>query len=262
MNTENTDSSPEPYRGRHAQFNTDAKINTLASVEPTPVETKTHIYTQPKHKSSSKTKLLPTINRPSRPNKSQISVLGLKLITAWLFTFLMFSFVLQFFSVPSQSMEPTLKPGDRLLVVKPSNIDRGDIIVFSDPDSWLRTEPGKSPIYKAILESFGVDSSKNFLVKRVIGLPGDHITSDSVGIKVNGVKLNEPYVKNGDLGNIPFDVTVPKNKVWLMGDNRNNSSDSRYHTNDKNGGFVPMGNIVGTVEFVVWPISRFSRIDY
>lgn len=152
------------------------------------------------------------------------------------------------YRIPSQSMMDTLQPGDRIVISRmwmhDDNVNRGDIIVFHDPGEWL--DAGREG---------------ETLIKRVIGLPGDTVSSlGDCKVLVNGEIIDEPYVKDGCSSNIAFNVTVPSGKVFVMGDNRGNSADSRYHLNDANGGMVPIGNIIGKTEGVFWPLHdmRFN----
>ena len=93
-------------------------------------------------------------------------------------------------------------------------------------------------------------------------MPGDHVVADGKGsFTVNGVELHEGYLKPGrSASEVAFDVTVPEGYIWVMGDNRSNSSDSRYHQNDVHRGFVPVGNVVGVAKNVVWPYSHWSSL--
>jgi signal peptidase I len=178
------------------------------------------------------------------------------------------AFLLQAFYVPSSSMEPTLLPGDRVVASKitttVSGPQRGEIMVFSDPGGWLPaalpTEEGWRSALRSGLTFIGLlpSDSGNDLVKRVIGLPGDRVACcDADGrIVLNGVSLEEPYV-TGATDQVRFDVTVPPDRMFVMGDNRGNSRDSRYHLDLDNGG-VPVSNAVGRVALTVWPLDRLG----
>ncbi|MFG1805659.1 signal peptidase I [Streptomyces sp. NPDC049040] len=184
------------------------------------------------------------------------------------------TFFVQAFSIPSESMQNTLQPGDRVLVDKltpwfGSTPERGDVIVFHDPNHWLGDEPAPhpNPVQKA-LSFVGLMPSANEqdLIKRVIGVGGDTVECQGTGpLKVNGKALDEPYVyagntpcSNDDVGR--FKVTVPPGKLWVMGDHRQNSADSRYHQADKTHGFVPVGNVVGRAFVVAWPVTRWATL--
>ena len=178
------------------------------------------------------------------------------------------STVVQTFVIPSSSMEDTLAEGDRVAVTMydVDEIRRGDIVVFNDPDNWLTvTEPtGLHKIIQDALVALRILPANpgHHLIKRVIGMPGDHVVADGKGsLTVNGVELHEGYLKPGrSASEVAFDVTVPEGYIWVMGDNRSNSSDSRYHQNDVHRGFVPLSNVVGVAKNVVWPYSHWSSL--
>jgi len=150
-------------------------------------------------------------------------------------------------------MEDTLAEGDRVAVTMydVDEIRRGDIVVFNDPDDWLTvTEPtGLHKIIQDALVALRILPANpgHHLIKRVIGVAGDHIVADGRGsLTVNGAPLDETYLKNGTSpSEVAFDVVVPEGFVWVMGDNRSNSSDSRYHQDDAHGGFVPIDDVIG-----------------
>ena len=181
--------------------------------------------------------------------------------------YVMLTFVARPYLIPSESMEPTLTGNadgvqDRIVVQKVSywgrEARRGEVVVFEDPGGWLRAGEvhGSSNAAQKLLSSAGLFPSGGHLVKRVIGVGGDTVKCcDTAGrIEVNGVAIEEPYVKDTmATGRTPFSVTVPEGHLWVMGDNRGNSADSRAHVDEAGGGFVPDGNVVGKVAFVVWP---------
>ncbi|MDT0213750.1 signal peptidase I [Rothia sp. ARF10] len=187
-------------------------------------------------------------------------------------SFVVKTWLVQAFYIPSGSMEDTLILNDRVVVNKlvPDVVDvqRGDVVVFQDPGEWLSSVPEVShgPLrdgVERVLSFVGLlpDTSDNHLIKRVIGLPGDHIVCcDAQGrLTVNGVPLTEPYVKPGDVASsITFDITVPAGKVWVMGDHRSDSEDSRFHDPDGTGeqGSVPIADITGRAVAKVWPLDR------
>jgi signal peptidase I len=188
-------------------------------------------------------------------------------------------FVGQMFLIPSVSMENTLQVEDRVVVEKLSPIKRGEVIVFSDPGGWLIGTPSRErgPIGQA-LEFIGVlpDTGTEHLIKRVIGLGGDRVSCcDAAGrVTVNGQALNEiSYLFTEPDGapiqpsTIKFDVVVPAGHLFVMGDYRNHSRDSRCHLNDVQGGrvtgqnaFVPEDLVVGRAIAVVWPFDRRHRL--
>jgi signal peptidase I len=196
---------------------------------------------------------------------------------ALLASFLIKTFLVQSFYIPTGSMEHTLlgEPGhhDRILVNRlvPSLIplERGDVIVFKDPGGWLESDPtpptDTNPVQQVIakLTPFGTDSDDH-LVKRVIGLPGDHVACcNALGqMTVNGSPLDEPYavVPAGytAVSFDPFKVTVPAGKLWVMGDNRYNSKDSRYQQNTPSKGFVPITDVTGRAFVISWPMNRWK----
>jgi signal peptidase I len=185
------------------------------------------------------------------------------------------TFFLHFFFIPSGSMENTLQVGDRIAVNKFgalfSDIKRGEVVVFADPDNWLGAAPedsnkGIAGQVKNVLITVGVvpDPAKQFLIKRVIGVGGDTvICCDSAGkLQVNGKSVNEPYVyENNTPSDSKFNVTVPNGYIWVMGDHRAASADSRFHTDDVNKGMVPLTKVVGRAAFIVWPISNWDFLE-
>ena len=175
-------------------------------------------------------------------------------------------FVVQAFVVPSGSMLPTIEQTDRIIVSKLSEPDRGDVVVFEDPGGWLPPGEGttnRSGLLARGLEFVGVlpASDKGFLVKRLIGMPGDRVACcDGQGrVTVNGEPLNEPYLPRGTAPSIQrFDVEVPRGRIWVMGDNRQNSQDSRYKQGGPGGGSIPASNVVGVAFVTVWPLDRWD----
>lgn len=174
------------------------------------------------------------------------------------------TFFVQAFYIPSGSMNDTLVKNDRILVEKMSywfgDVQRGDVVVFDDPGGWLTPEEStraSNPVTRA-LEFVGLYPAGGHLVKRVIGVGGDHVECCARGlITVNGVPLHEQsYLGPGDKPSQEnFSVNVPSGHLWVMGDNRDNSADSRAHLGSPGGGFVPENDVVGKVFVVVWPFS-------
>jgi len=185
------------------------------------------------------------------------------------------TFFLHFFFIPSGSMENTLQIGDRIAVNKFgalfSEIKRGEVVVFADPDNWLGAAPedgqsGFAGQVKNVLITLVVvpDPAKQFLIKRVIGVGGDTvICCDATGkLQVNGNSITEPYVyENNTPSDSKFNVTVPKGFVWVMGDHRAASADSRFHTDDINKGMVPLTKVVGRATFIVWPVKNWDFLE-
>ncbi|HET8601551.1 MAG TPA: signal peptidase I [Segeticoccus sp.] len=153
-------------------------------------------------------------------------------------------FVVQPFAIPSASMTPALRPGDRVLVLKwhAADVHRGEVIVFHEPSGW------------------GPDAGSTDYVKRVIGLPGERVACCSHGrVTVDGRPLKEPYLHPGDApSTVRFDVRVPPGHVWVMGDHRSDSDDSRSHLGDPGGGMVPLDDVIGRVAYRYWPPDRLG----
>jgi signal peptidase I len=163
----------------------------------------------------------------------------------WLFSL----FIVQPFVIPSESMQPALNPGDRILVNRTAfwsdPIARGDLVVFDGADSFS-SEPGN-------------------YVKRVVGVSGDRVVccSESGEITVNGIPIAEnSYLYPGDTpSQLEFDVLVPEGKLWLLGDHRSQSADSRSHLGDPGGGFVLESKVVGQASLIIWPPTRWQWLD-
>jgi signal peptidase I len=212
--------------------------------------------------------------RPDSPRKRAVSaaleavtVIGLGLLVAVVVRL----FVAEAFYVPSGSMESTLMKNDRIVAEKVSylhrGIERGDVIVFADPGNWLPADESKPPgAFRRAGEFMGVlpHSSQGHLVKRVIGVGGDVVACcDSHGrITINGVPIDEKsYLNHGAKpSEEPFKVQVPDGKLWVMGDNRPQSADSRSHLGAPGGGFVPVDDVVGRACCVIWPSDRMTML--
>ncbi|MGQ7349085.1 signal peptidase I [Quadrisphaera oryzae] len=230
--------------------------------------------------------------RPRRPRRRRRRALAavreaaVVVVAALVVSLLVTTFLARPFSIPSASMEPALLEGDRVLatplVPGALPLQRGDVVVFADQRGWLdrgtgassaagaatggASEQQRGPVGRAavaVLVFLRVlpDPAQGHLVKRVVGLPGDHVVCcDAAGrTSVDGVALDEtPYLQPGtDTTQVPFDVTVPAGQLWVMGDNRGNSRDSRYHQ-DSDGGFVAQGAVVGRVVLRAWPLDRLG----
>ncbi|PZE59761.1 signal peptidase I [Curtobacterium sp. MCPF17_001] len=197
-------------------------------------------------------------------------------LAALLVSFLVKTFLIRSFWIPSGSMKDTLQIDDHVIVNERATIHRGDVVVFSDPGGWLDaagSTEGRSvqprSLMSDVLSLVGLGSDGgNHLVKRVIGLPGDHVQCcNALGqMEVNGVPLSEPYVRKqpGEAASgTPFDVTVPAGKLWVMGDNRYESADSRAHQSLPTKGFVPEQDVVGRAVAISWPVQRWAGVsDY
>jgi len=219
--------------------------------------------------------------RPSRGRSAWrfIRDILLILLAAIVISFLIKTFLIRSFYIPSESMEDTLQVNDRIIVneLEPKlvPIQHGDIVVFKDPGGWLppgteTTEPnGVAAFFDWALSIVGLTApdSNDHLIKRVIGLPGDVVACcNAYGqMTVNGVPLDETYLKLPPgvtkVSKDDFSVTVPKDSVWVMGDNRYNSADSRYNRDKPGNGFVPYDDIVGRAVLISWPIDRWTLLD-
>jgi len=209
-----------------------------------------------------------------RNKGSLLKELPFLVVVALVASLLIKSFLVQFFYIPSGSMENTLQVQDRVAVNKipfiSKSIDRGDVVVFRDPDNWLPEivdyDTNKYlSIVKSALVAVGVlpNPAKQYLVKRVIGVAGDRIVCCTKNDKltINGVEVDEPYIFAGNKpSEMTFDVTVPEGKIWVMGDHRGASADSRYHQEDINKGFIPISKVSGRVFAVIWPFKNISYV--
>ena len=193
---------------------------------------------------------------------------GTVILYALVIAFLVKTFLLRGFYIPSGSMEQTLQVNDRVFINVAgsyfSEPKRGDVIVFKDSQGWIPSTQKTSNPLKDGLSFVGIlpDTSSNFLVKRVIGTPGDVVESDGTGkIKVNGVEITEPYLYPGNPpSEVPFKVTVPAGKYFVMGDHRSNSADSRYHISDGTA-FISKDDVQGNVFVVAWPLNHFGLLQ-
>ena len=193
-------------------------------------------------------------------------------VAAAALTLVVKGFVAQVYQIPTGSMENTLQVGDRILVNKLTyhfrGIARGDIIVFSGQGTWGPDAPPPSsdPVVRIlddVLSGVGLRSTQTYYIKRVIGLPGDRVACCTDGkVTVNGVELNEgSYLYPGNAPSFPFkSVTVPPGHLWVMGDHRGDSDDSRYHLFDAGGGAIPENEVVGRAFFIIWPLSQFRDL--
>lgn len=197
------------------------------------------------------------------------------LATALVLSLLIKTFLIRSFFIPSGSMLETLQIDDRIIVnqLTPAlyPINRGDVVVFKDPGGWLGPETPEptDPVVVTVdwlLSVFGITApdSKQHLVKRVIGIEGDQvICCDTEGkITVNGVPITEGYISPGQApSTVEFDVTVPKGSLWVLGDNRGNSEDSRFHGDLPSKGFVSNDWVVGRAMIISWPVENWNFLD-
>jgi signal peptidase I len=209
---------------------------------------------------------------PGRPRRRFVRDLLLLVGSAIMFTVLAKVFVAQAFLVPTGSMADTLRPGDRVLVSKLAyhftGAHRGEIVVFSGTGSWGPSpRPAASPLarwYRDALTAAGLASNGTDYIKRVIGLPGDHVACCNARglITVNGIPLHEgDYLYPGEQpSDQPFHVIVPPGRLWVMGDHRADSADSRDHAADPGDGTIPESAVVGRALVVVWPPSQLGSL--
>ena len=197
------------------------------------------------------------------------------LVGAVIIAVLLRTFVGQMFVIPSGSMEHTIDVGDRVFASKIGGFQRGDVVVFEDPGDWLgnvsKPEPGA---LQRGLEFIGVlpNSGTEHLIKRVIGMPGDHVRLNADGkIEVNGKAIDESaylYTEEGvqvEPASVPFDIVVPADRIFVLGDHRNASGDSRCRLANVQQGspqgmaaFVPTVKVVGAAVAIVAPLDRLS----
>ena len=217
---------------------------------------------------------------PGKKSRSFWRELPVLIVIALVIALVIKSFVVQAFYIPSPSMEHTLNVGDKVLVNKLvyhfRPIQPGDIVVFNGVGSW---EPVPSvtkassdpvvrlynaallPLFHSIVGLFGTAPGQQDFIKRVIGVPGDHVACCNAAglVTVNGVALHEKsYLYPGATPSlIHFSIIVPPGQLWVMGDNRYVSYDSRLHQGDPGGGAIPENQVVGRAFLIVWPASRW-----
>ncbi|WP_138443417.1 signal peptidase I [Sinomonas susongensis] len=178
------------------------------------------------------------------------------------------AFVVDVFYIPSGSMEPLLQPGDRVAVSRTAfssrPIERGDVVVFDGRGSFAPLDSGRGWIGDALQgagEWLGVVPTETVYVKRVIGVAGDHVAccSPDGRLTVNGKPIDEPYLYRGDApSSMKFDVVVPSGRLWLLGDHRSDSVDSRALLGAPGGGLIPVGRVIGAPVAILWPLDRLG----
>ncbi|MEB7448669.1 signal peptidase I [Arthrobacter koreensis] len=181
------------------------------------------------------------------------------------------AFIFDVYYIPSDSMQPLLEPGDRVLVSRTeyrgSEIQRGDVVVFDGRGSLAplhSSDPALKQAADAAAQWLGLAGSDTVYIKRVIGVPGDRVAccTDGGGLTVNGQPIREPYLFPGDRGSeMPFDVVVPEGRLWLLGDHRSDSADSRTLLGAPGGGLIPEDRVIGRAQRILWPFDRTTGIE-
>ena len=213
-----------------------------------------------------------------RRQRSAAKEVPLLITVAVLIALVLKTFLVQAFVIPSGSMEQTIKIQDRVLVDKLTpwfggKPQRGDVVVFKDPGGWLPQEAapsGEDPVgvkqVKQFFTFIGLlpSADEQDLIKRVVAVGGDTVKCcDKDGrITVNGVPLNEPYLHPGnEPSKIKFEVKVPEGRIFVMGDHRSDSADSRFHLDDPGQGTVSEEQVVGRAFSIVWPVSHWATLE-
>ena len=215
-----------------------------------------------------------------RRRRGAVKEIPLLVGVAVLIALVLKTFLVQAFVIPSGSMEQTIRIGDRVLVDKftpwfGSEPQRGDVVVFKDPGGWLQDEQTTTKkddpiVVKQVKEGLTFigllpsDNEKD-LIKRVVGVGGDRVKCcDTQGrVTVNGVPLSETdYLYPGNAPSTQqFDITVPQGRLWVMGDHRANSADSRSHQDTDYGGTVSLDSVVGRAMVIAWPFGHWTTLN-
>lgn len=181
------------------------------------------------------------------------------LLTALAIAVIVKTFLFQPFWIPTPSMDPTIQVNDRVMVNKVvmnfADIHRGDIVVFRDPGAPDLDDTFFQAVVRSVLEAVGIQTrGKEDLIKRVIGLPGETISVQNNQVLVDGEAIDEPYLPNG--ANMPDErpVTLGPDQVFVMGDNRQQSYDSRAF------GPIPVSDVIGKAFLIIWPLSHFGGL--
>lgn len=213
-----------------------------------------------------------------RRRTRRVGEVPLLIIVALCIALVLKTFLVQAFFIPSGSMEQTIRIGDRVLVDKltpwfGSKIERGDVVVFKDPGGWLKGEaarPAPDPVgvkqIKETLTFIGLlpSADEQDLIKRVIAVGGDTVMCcDAKGrVTVNGAPLDEPYVSPGNApSEIRFEVQVPPGRLFVMGDHRANSADSRFHLDEAFDGTIDEEGVVGQAVVIAWPFDHWRKLE-
>ncbi|MFD0277547.1 signal peptidase I [Kitasatospora sp. NPDC127111] len=212
-----------------------------------------------------------------RRRRSVLREFPLIVLVALVVALVMKTFLVQVFVIPSGSMEQTIQIGDRVLVDKftpwfGAEPERGDVVVFKDPGGWLESDHQPStdgPVLrgaKQVLTFVGLlpSDSEQDLIKRVIGVGGDTVECcDEQGrLSVNGTPVDETYLSPGNPpSRQPFKVKVPQGRLWVMGDHRDVSADSRFHMGNEGQGTIPVSGVVGRAFMIAWPVNRIHQLD-
>jgi signal peptidase I len=211
--------------------------------------------------------------RKRRRRRSLLRELPVLIVVALVLALVIKTYAIQAFFIPSSSMENTLDIGDRVLINKLvydfRGIHRGDIVVFDGNGSWDFNPPANPNIVSRFFSDVegivGISHDSDIYIKRVIGLPGDHVACcDRLGrMTVNGVALTEQsYLYPGEVPSEQrFNITVPSGRLWVMGDHRLVSYDSRGHMGDPGGGTIPQTSVLGRAFVIIWPPSRWGFLN-
>jgi signal peptidase I len=211
------------------------------------------------------------MDQPERqPRKLGWRFVFVALAAAILISGIVRSVWLDVYYIPSASMEPLFGSGDRILVSRTDfqaePIRRGDIVVFDGRGTFAPLNSGNGALQDAaaaVGHWLGVTGSDTTYIKRVIGLPGDHVVccNDQQRLTVNGQALAEPYLYGGDAASKQrFSVIVPPGRLWLLGDHRSMSADSRSLLGAPGGGMVPLDRVIGRPVQIIWPLDRFAAV--
>ncbi|WP_328395944.1 signal peptidase I [Streptomyces sp. NBC_00390] len=206
-------------------------------------------------------------------SRMSLRTAGLIGVACTVFVLLLSNFVMQPFQIPSSSMEPTLAVGDRVLVNKlaygsGSGPERGDVIVFDGTGSFVQEGVAENPVSATAREGLAAlglaEPAETDFIKRVIGVGGDRVVCCDKGgrVEVNGVPVEERYLHpDGTASAVPFDIVVPEGTLWVMGDHRTASRDSRDHLGEPGGGMVPVDKVIGRADWIAWPVGRWTSLD-